>query len=163
MVYRAEQQQPVRRMVALKIIRDGADSEQVIARIEAERQALALMDHPNIARVFDAGTTESGRPYFVMELVDGLPITKYCDVNRLSIANAWSCSSLSARRFSTRTRKGIIHRDIKSSNVLVATYDGKPTPKVIDFGIAKATDQQLTEEEERCSRSSAWWWARSNT
>jgi non-specific serine/threonine protein kinase/serine/threonine-protein kinase len=145
-VFLAEQLRPVRREVALKIIKQGMDSEQVIARFEAERQALALMDHPNIAKVFDAGTTDSGRPYFVMELVQGLPITKYCDAHRLTIKERLELFVPVCQAIQHAHQKGIIHRDIKPSNVLVATYDSKPTPKVIDFGIAKATGQQLTEE-----------------
>ena len=146
-VWRAEQTEPVRRKVALKVIKPGMDSKQVLARFEAERQALALMDHPNIAKVLDGGTTRTGRPYFVMELVKGMPITEYCDQQRLTPARSGSsCSSRSARRCSTPTRKGIIHRDLKPTNVLVAECDGKPVPKVIDFGIAKAMGQPLTDK-----------------
>jgi non-specific serine/threonine protein kinase/serine/threonine-protein kinase len=145
-VYLAEQQYPVRRQVALKIIKQGMDSEQVIARFGAERQALALMDHPNIARVFDAGTTDSGRPYFAMELVQGLPITKYCDANKLTVRERLELFVPVCQAIQHAHQKGVIHRDIKPSNVLVAAYDGKPVPKVIDFGIAKATGNQLTEE-----------------
>jgi serine/threonine protein kinase len=144
-VYLAEQQQPVRRSVALKIIKQGMDTEQVIGRFEAERQALALMDHPNIAKVYDAGATEDGRPYFVMELVEGVPITKYCDQHRLTIRERLELFVPVCQAIQHAHQKGVIHRDIKPSNVLVATYDGKPVPKVIDFGIAKATGQQLTE------------------
>ena len=144
-VYLAEQSQPVRRLVALKIIKPGMDSRQVIARFEAERQALALMDHPNIARVFDGGTTESGRPYFVMELVKGVPITKYCDEHRLTPRQRLELFLPVCLAVQHAHQKGIIHRDLKPSNVMVCLYDGKPAPKVIDFGIAKATGQQLTE------------------
>src|SRR5271168_3217830 len=144
-VYLAEQQYPVRRQVALKIIKQGMDSEQVIARFEAERQALALMDHPNIAKVLDAGTTDSGRPYFVMELVNGVPINRYCDTQRLTIRERLELFLPICQAIQHAHQKGIIHRDIKPSNVLVAVYDSKPVPKVIDFGIAKATSQQLSE------------------
>jgi tetratricopeptide (TPR) repeat protein len=144
-VYMAEQEHPVRRRVALKIIKPGMDSEQVIVRFEAERQALALMDHPNIARVLDAGTTASGRPYFVMELVHGVPITQYCDDAQLTPRERLELFVPVCRAIEHAHQKGIIHRDIKPSNVLVTLYDGKPAPKVIDFGVAKATDQQLTE------------------
>jgi serine/threonine protein kinase len=145
-VYLAEQQYPVRRQVALKIIKQGMDSERVIARFEAERQALAMMDHPNIAKVFDANTTDSGRPYFVMELVKGVPVTRYCDSNRLTVRERLELFVPVCQAIQHAHQKGIIHRDIKPSNVLVAIYDGKPVPKVIDFGIAKATGQNLTDE-----------------
>ena len=119
----------------------------MIARFEAERQALAMMDHPNIARVFDAGTTDSGRPYFVMELVKGIPITEYCDETQSDTrANGWSCSSPSARRFNMPIRRASFIATSNRSNVLVAVYDGQPVPKVIDFGVAKAISQQLTEK-----------------
>jgi serine/threonine protein kinase len=144
-VYMAEQAEPVRRKVALKIIKPGMDSAQVIARFEAERQALAMMDHPNIARVLDAGTTDAGRPYFVMELVKGVPITEYCDRNRLSLKERLELFAPVCRAIQHAHQKGIIHRDVKPPNVLVTLYDGRPVPKVIDFGVAKATDQQLTE------------------
>ncbi len=144
-VYMAEQEKPVRRRVALKIIKPGMDSKQVIARFEAERQALALMDHQNIARVLDAGTTETGRPYFVMELVHGVPITKYCDDARLTPRERLELFVPVCQAIQHAHQKGIIHRDIKPSNVLVTLYDGKPVAKVIDFGVAKATDQRLTE------------------
>ena len=144
-VYMAEQEKPVRRRVALKIIKPGMDTEQVIARFEAERQALAMMDHPNIARVLDAGTTDTGRPYFVMELVHGVPITEYCDQARLTPRERLELFIPVCQAIQHAHQKGIIHRDIKPSNVLVTLYDGKPVPKVIDFGIAKATDQRLTE------------------
>jgi len=144
-VFMAEQQEPVRRMVALKVIKAGMDSAQVIARFEQERQALALMDHPNIAKVLDAGTTQSGRPYFVMELVKGIPITKYCDEQRLSPRQRLELFMPVCQAIQHAHQKGIIHRDIKPSNVLIAAYDGKPVPKVIDFGVAKATGAKLTE------------------
>jgi serine/threonine protein kinase/tetratricopeptide (TPR) repeat protein len=144
-VYMAQQSEPVRRLVALKIIKPGMDSRQVIARFEAERQALALMDHPHIARVFDGGTTSSGRPYFVMELVKGVPLTKYCDEQRLTPRERLALFVPVCQALQHAHQKGIIHRDIKPSNVLIALYDGKPVPKVIDFGVAKATGQQLTE------------------
>ncbi len=144
-VWMAEQQEPVRRLVALKVIKAGMDSAQVIARFEAERQALALMDHPHIAKVFDGGTTASGRPYFVMELVKGTPITKYCDEHRLTPRQRLELFVPVCQALQHAHQKGIIHRDIKPSNVLVAPYDGKPVVKVIDFGVAKATGQRLTE------------------
>ncbi len=144
-VYMADQQAPVRRRVALKIIKAGMDTRQVIARFEAERQALALMDHPNIARVLDAGATESGRPYFVMDLVKGVPITEYCDQQHLPVRARLELMASVCQAVQHAHQKGIIHRDLKPSNVLVAEYDGKPVPKVIDFGVAKATAQQLTE------------------
>jgi tetratricopeptide (TPR) repeat protein len=144
-VYMAEQQEPVRRKVALKIIKPGMDSRQVIARFEAERQALALMDHQNIARVLDAGTTETGRPYFVMELVKGVPITKFCDEQHLTPRERLELFVPVCQAIQHAHQKGIIHRDVKPSNVLVTLYDGKPVPKVIDFGVAKAIEQRLTE------------------
>jgi serine/threonine protein kinase/tetratricopeptide (TPR) repeat protein len=145
-VWMAQQQEPVKRLVALKLIKPGMDSGQVLARFEAERQALALMDHPNIARVLDAGTTEAARPYFVMELVKGVPLTTYCDEQRLTPKQRLELFVPVCQAIQHAHQKGIIHRDIKPSNVLVALYDGKPVPKVIDFGIAKATGQQLTEK-----------------
>jgi serine/threonine protein kinase len=162
-VWMAEQQEPVRRLVALKLIKAGMDSAQVIARFEGERQALALMDHPNIAKVLDAGTigpepaaqarvgeslacaAGSGRPYFVMELVKGIPITRYCDEQRLTPRQRLELFVPVCEALQHAHQKGIIHRDVKPSNVLVAPYDGKPVVKVIDFGIAKATGQKLTE------------------
>jgi len=143
-VYMAEQEHPIRRRVALKIIKLGMDTKAVVARFEAERQALALMDHPNIARVLDAGSTETGRPYFVMELVRGIRITDYCDQNRLSTEQRLRLFTQVCHAIQHAHQKGIIHRDIKPSNILVTLHDGAPTPKVIDFGIAKATDQRLT-------------------
>jgi eukaryotic-like serine/threonine-protein kinase len=144
-VYMAEQTQPVQRKVALKVIKPGMDSRQVIARFEAERQALAMMDHVNIARVLDAGATEAGRPYFVMELVHGVPITKYCDDNQLTPRERLELFVPVCQAIQHAHQKGIIHRDIKPSNVMITLYDGKPVPKVIDFGVAKATEQKLTE------------------
>jgi serine/threonine protein kinase len=146
LVYMAEQEAPVRRRVALKIIKLGMDTKQVIARFEIERQALAMMDHPSIAKVFDSGVTANGRPYFVMELVKGIPITTYCDQNNLSINERLVLFMLVCHAVQHAHQKGVIHRDIKPSNVLVAMLDGKPVPKVIDFGIAKAIDQKLTEK-----------------
>jgi serine/threonine protein kinase len=145
-VYLAEQERPVRRRVALKIIKPGMDSYQVIARFEAERQALAFMDQENIARVFDAGTTDTGRPYFVMELVKGLPITDYCDRNRLSLFDRLELMLPVCRAIQHAHQKGIIHRDLKPSNVVVTLAEKKPVPKVVDFGIAQAIDQRLTEK-----------------
>lgn len=145
-VYDAEQERPVRRRVALKVIKLGMDTRQVVARFEAERQALALMDHPNIARVFDAGATATGRPYFVMELVKGLPATKYCDEQKLGICERLEIVAIVCDALQHAHQKGVIHRDIKPSNVLVATVDGKVVPKIIDFGIAKATSARLTEK-----------------
>ena len=161
-VYMAEQTEPVRRKVALKIIKFGLDSRQVIARFEAERQALALMDHPNIAKVLDAGETgthtansqlstpnsqlPSGRPYFVMDLVQGVPITEYCDKNHLSTHERLELFVPVCEAIHHAHQKGIIHRDIKPSNVMVTLHDGKPVPKVIDFGVAKAINQRLTEK-----------------
>jgi serine/threonine protein kinase/tetratricopeptide (TPR) repeat protein len=144
-VYVAEQEQPVKRRVALKIIKPGMDSAQVVARFEQERQALALMDHTHIAKVLDAGTTESGRPYFVMELVKGVPITKYCDELHLPIRERLELFVPVCQAIQHAHQKGVIHRDIKPSNVLVCMQDGKPVAKVIDFGVAKATAQKLTE------------------
>jgi serine/threonine protein kinase len=144
-VWMAEQTEPVQRLVALKLIKAGLDSAQVLARFEQERQAIALMDHPHIARVLDAGTTDSGRPYFVMEPVKGIPITKYCDEQQLTPRQRLELVVPVCQAIQHAHQKGIIHRDIKPSNVLVASYDGKAVPKVIDFGVAKATGQKLTE------------------
>ena len=144
-VYMAEQEHPLRRRVALKVIKAGMDTNQVIARFEAERQALAMMDHPNIAKVFDAGAAENGRPYFVMELVRGVPITEYCDANHLSTDERLELFVRVCLAVQHAHQKGVIHRDIKPSNVLVTLHDNEPVPKVIDFGIAKATNQRLTE------------------
>jgi hypothetical protein len=167
-VFMAEQEKPVRRRVAVKIIKPGMDTHQGVARFEAERQALALMDHPNIARVLDAGTTDErsrhtpcavastdgtrsvpatmGRPYFVMDLVKGIPITQYCDEAKLSPRERLELFSPVCQAIQHAHQKGIIHRDIKPSNVLVTLIDGKPVPKFIDFGVAKANDQRLTEK-----------------
>src|SRR5664280_1710361 len=145
-VYMAEQEEPVRRRVALKVIKLGMDTKSVIARFEAERQALALMDHPNIAKVLDAGATETGRPYFVMELVRGIKITDYCDQNNLSTEERLDLFIQVCHAVQHAHQKGIIHRDLKPSNVLVADHDGVPVPKVIDFGIAKATEGRLTDK-----------------
>jgi serine/threonine protein kinase/tetratricopeptide (TPR) repeat protein len=144
-VFMAEQTQPVQRSVALKIIKLGMDSRQVIARFEAERQALALMDHPHIAKVLDAGTTENGRPYFVMELVKGVPITRYCDEHRLTPKQRLELFLPVCQAVQHAHQKGVIHRDLKPSNVLVAEYDDQPVAKVIDFGVVKATGPKLTE------------------
>jgi WD40 repeat protein/serine/threonine protein kinase len=145
-VFMAEQVQPVRRKVALKVIKPGMDSRQTVARFEAERQALALMDHPNIAKVFDAGTTESGRPYFVMELVKGTPVTQFCDDNRLTPRERLELFTDVCQAVQHAHQKGIIHRDLKPSNILVVMHDTTPVPKVIDFGIAKALGQELTDK-----------------
>jgi serine/threonine protein kinase/tetratricopeptide (TPR) repeat protein len=145
-VFMAEQTQPVQRKIALKIIKPGLDSRQVVARFEAERQALALMDHPHIARVLDGGTTQSNRPYFVMELVRGVPITRYCDEHRLTPRQRLELFVPVCQAVQHAHQKGIIHRDLKPSNVLVAEYDDKPVAKVIDFGVAKATGPKLTEQ-----------------
>ena len=144
-VFMAEQTEPIQRTVALKIIKPGMDTRQVIARFEAERQAVAMMDHPNIAKVLDAGTTDSGRPYFVMELVKGVPITKYCDEKHLPLRARLELFMQVCQAVQHAHQKGIIHRDIKPNNVLVAEYDNHAVPKVIDFGVAKATAQRLTE------------------
>jgi serine/threonine protein kinase len=146
LVFVAEQQKPVRRRVAIKVIKPGMDTREVITRFEAERQALALMDHPNIARVLDAGTTDSGRPYFVMELVHGIPITDYCDQARLTPRERLELFISVCRAVQHAHQKGIIHRDIKPSNVLVTLHDGRPVVKVIDFGVAKALHQPLTDK-----------------
>jgi eukaryotic-like serine/threonine-protein kinase len=142
-VYLAEQIEPVQRQVALKVIKPGLASPQVLTRFDAERQVLALMDHPNIAKVLDAGTTSAGQPYFVMELVSGVPITEYCDERRLHPQARLALFVAVCRAVHHAHQKGIIHRDLKPSNVLVAEYDGKPVPKVIDFGVAKALGHTL--------------------
>ena len=144
-VYMAEQREPVRRKVALKIIKPGMDTREVIARFEAERQALAMMDHLNIAKVFDAGETASGRSYFVMELVRGISLTDYCDQNELTTRERLELFVQVCHAVQHAHQKGIIHRDLKPSNVMVTLYDGVPVPKIIDFGIAKATTGQLTD------------------
>jgi len=145
-VYMAQQIEPVKRAVAVKVIKQGMDSKAVLARFEAERQALAMMDHPNIARVLDAGTTDLGSPYFVMELVKGMPITEYCDEHRLTTRQRLELFVPVCHAIQHAHQKGIIHRDIKPSNVLIAMYDDKPVPKVIDFGVAKAAGQSLTDK-----------------
>jgi WD40 repeat protein/serine/threonine protein kinase len=146
-VYLARQQQPIRREVALKVVKLGMDSRQVLERFEIERQALARMDYPNVARVLDAGTSERGRPYFVMEYVDGLPITQYCDGKTLSTRERLQLFILVCKALQHAHKKGIIHRDVKPSNVLVTEVDGKPVPKVIDFGVARATEQRSAERD----------------
>ncbi len=146
LVFVAEQQRPVRRKVALKILKPGMDTREVIARFEAERQALALMDHPNIAKVFDAGTTETGRPYFVMELVKGVPFVEFCDGQRLTTRERLDLFLAVCQAVQHAHGKGVIHRDLKPSNILVAPHDGVPVVKVIDFGIAKAVGQRLTDK-----------------
>lgn len=145
-VYRAEQREPVRRQVAVKVIKLGMDTKSVVARFEAERQALALMDHPNIARVLDGGATATGRPYFVMELVRGVRITDYCQANQLSLQDRLTLFTQLCKAIQHAHQKGVIHRDLKPSNVLVTVQDGKPVPKVIDFGVAKAIEEPLTEK-----------------
>jgi serine/threonine protein kinase/TolA-binding protein len=145
-VWMADQEEPFKRRVALKIIKAGMDTKEVVARFEAERQALALMDHPNIAQVFDAGATEAGRPYFVMELVRGMAITRYCDENRLPVEARLRLFIMVCQAVQHAHQKGVIHRDLKPSNILVTLHDGVPVPKVIDFGIAKATRSRLTEK-----------------
>jgi len=145
-VWLAEQKSPIRRRVALKLIKVGMDTREVIARFESERQALALMDHPAIAKVFDAGSSPEGRPYFVMELVAGLPITDYCDKHRLTMRERLFLFRQVCEGVQHAHQKAIIHRDLKPSNILVAEVDGKPVPKIIDFGVAKATSQRLTAE-----------------
>lgn len=145
-VYLAEQEKPIKRQVALKVIKPGMDSKRIIARFEAERQALALLDHPNIAQVHDAGTTEAGRPYFVMEYVKGLPITEHCDHHKLTIEARLGLFLQVCHAFNHAHQKGIIHRDIKPSNILISTSDDNAIPKIIDFGVAKAVNQFLTEK-----------------
>jgi serine/threonine protein kinase len=145
-VFMAEQVEPMQRKVALKIIKAGMDTKEVIARFEAERQAIALMDHPNIARVLDAGATEAGRPYFVMELVRGIPITEYCDQNHLPTHERLQLFIQVCQAVQHAHQKGVVHRDLKPSNVLISEHDGEAVPKVIDFGVAKALGQKLTEK-----------------
>ena len=144
-MFMAQQLEPVRRKVALKIIKPGMDSKEVIARFEAERQALAMMEHPNIARILDGGTTESGHPYFVMELVKGKTITEYADANRLTVRDRLELFQSVCHAVQHAHQKGIIHRDLKPANILVTLHDGKPVVKIIDFGIAKALNRELTE------------------
>ncbi len=145
-VYMAEQTKPVKRRVALKIIKPGMDTREVIARFEAERQALAMMNHPNIAKVIDGGETQSGGPYFVMELVHGVSLTQFCDEQKLSTEARLKLFVMVCKAIQHAHHKGVIHRDIKPANVLVTLHDGEPVPKVIDFGISKAINQQLTEK-----------------
>jgi len=145
-VWMAEQEEPVRRRVALKIIKLGMDTKEVVARFEAERQALAMMEHPNIARVFDGGAADTGRPYFVMELVKGIKITDYCDANKLPTGERLELFMQVCHAVQHAHQKGVIHRDLKPSNILVTVQDDKPVPKVIDFGVAKATQARLTEK-----------------
>jgi serine/threonine protein kinase len=144
-VYLAEQREPIRRLVALKVIKLGMDTGQVLARFAIERQALALMDHPNIARIIDAGATPNGRPYFVMEYIEGVPITQYCDRKRMTIGARLELFLAVCHAVQHAHQKGVIHRDLKPSNVVVMEQEGAPVPKVIDFGIAKATDQWTAE------------------
>ena len=145
-VWMAEQEEPVRRRVALKIIKPGMDTREVVARFEAERQALAMMEHPNIASVFDGGATDTGRPYFVMELVKGVPITTYCDANQLTTRERLELFMEVCQAVQHAHQKGVIHRDLKPSNILVTVKDDRAVPKVIDFGVAKATQARLTGE-----------------
>jgi serine/threonine protein kinase len=145
-VFLAQQTEPVKRAVAVKVIKAGMDCRAVLARFEAERQALAMMDHPNIAKVLDAGTTDGGRPFFVMELVKGTPITRYCDEHKLTPRQRLELFVPVCQAIQHAHQKGIVHRDIKPSNVLVALYDDRPVPKVIDFGVAKAAGQSLTDK-----------------
>src|SRR5215207_7717079 len=145
-VFMAEQTRPVRRKVALKVLKPGMDTRQVVARFEAERQALAIMDHPNIARVFDGGATASGRPYFVMELVKGVPITEFCDQNHRTPRQRLELFVSVCQAVQHAHQKGVIHRDLKPSNVLVSRHDTTPIVKVIDFGVAKALGQELTDK-----------------
>jgi serine/threonine protein kinase len=142
LVYEAEQLEPFRRTVALKVIRRGMDTREVLARFESERQSLAVMDHPNIARALDAGTTEDGLPFFVMELVDGQPITEYCDAHQLDLRRRQELFLGVCRGVQHAHQKGVIHRDLKPSNILVRVTDGVPVPTIIDFGIAKAVEQR---------------------
>ncbi len=145
-VYEAEQSEPVRRHVALKVIRPGMDTREVIARFESERQALAVMDHPNIAQIFDAGTSDKGRPYFVMELVHGVPLTDYCDERQMTVPDRLALFISVCDAIAHAHQKGVVHRDLKPSNILVAEHDGNPQVKVIDFGIAKAVDATLSDD-----------------
>ncbi len=145
-VWLAEQHEPIRRRVALKIIKQGMDTRQVVARFETERQVLARLDHSNIARVYDAGATDLGRPFFVMEYVPGIPITDYCDMHKLSTAERVGLFLQVCEGVQHAHRNAIIHRDLKPHNVLVAVQEDRPVPKIIDFGVAKATDQRLTDQ-----------------
>src|SRR5258705_135371 len=144
-VYLAEQRDPIRRLVALKVVKLGMDTAQVLARFNNERQALAMMDHPNIAQIFDAGATTKGRPYFVMEYIEGAPITQYCDRKRMTTRERLALFLAVCRAIQHAHQKGVIHRDLKPSNVLVMEQDGAPVPKGIDFGIAKAADKWAVE------------------
>src|SRR5690606_27005582 len=144
-VYEAEQNAPIRRRVAVKVIKAGMDTDAVLARFDAERQALALMDHPHIARVLDAGATPEGRPYFVMELVKGEPLTEYCDRHRLTVDERLELFIQTCMAVQHAHQRGIIHRDLKPSNIMVTLVDGRAVPKVIDFGVAKATSTHLTD------------------
>src|SRR5579863_4653200 len=144
-VYLAEQRDPIRRRVALKVVKLGMDTGEVLARFANERQALAMMDHPNIARIFDAGATPKGRPYFVMEYIEGAPITQYCDRERMTTGERLALFLAVCRAVQHAHQKGVIHRDLKPSNVLVMEQEGAPVPKVIDFGIAKAVEQWAVE------------------
>ncbi len=143
-VWLAEQLEPIRRQVALKLIKTGMDTREVIARFESERQMLALMDHPAIAKVFDAGSTPHGRPYFVMEYVTGIPITEYCDQHKLTVRQRLELFVRVCEGVQHAHQKAILHRDLKPSNILVSEVDGKPAPRIIDFGLAKATSPQVT-------------------
>src|SRR5438552_537929 len=145
-VYLAQQLEPIHRRVALKVVKLGMDTAQVLARFNNERQALAMMDHPNIAQIFDAGATAKGRPYFVMEYIDGAPITQYCDGRRMTTKDRLALFLAVCRAVQHAHQKGVIHRDLKPSNVLVMEQDGAPIPKVIDFGIATATDKWAVEK-----------------
>jgi non-specific serine/threonine protein kinase/serine/threonine-protein kinase len=145
-VYRAEQRTPIHRVVALKLVKLGMDTREVVARFESERQALALMDHPNVAKVLDAGATETGRPYFVMEFVKGEPITRYADRHKLTLRQRLDLFTQACDAIQHAHQKAIIHRDLKPSNILVTQVDGRPQVKVIDFGVAKALSQRLTEK-----------------
>jgi serine/threonine protein kinase len=145
-VWLAEQKEPVRRRVAIKLIKSGMDTQEVVARFESERQALALMNHPNIAKVFDGGSTSDGRPYFVMEYVAGLPITAYSDKHKLTTQQRMELFIHVCEGVQHAHQKAIIHRDLKPSNILVSEVDGKPMPRIIDFGVAKATSQRLTDQ-----------------
>src|SRR5262245_14313867 len=145
-VWVADQTEPVQRRVALKVVRPGFGSARMLARFDQERQALALMDHPNVAKVLDAGIDDAGRPYFVMELIKGVPVTEYCDRAKLSLRDRLQLFIPVCQAVQHAHQKGIIHRDLKPSNILVALYDGRPVPKVIDFGVAKATGPRLTEQ-----------------
>jgi serine/threonine protein kinase len=154
LVYLAEQERPIRRHVALKVIKPGIDSARIITRFEAERQTLALIDHPNIAHVYDAGTTQSDRPYFVMEYVEGMPITDYLEHHKLNLENQLELFLQISHAINYAHEKGIIHRDIKPSNILVSTKDDQAIPKIIDFGVAKAlTGEAVDQQSTICPRN----------